>query len=347
MKTFTKNLLIGLLWLISAAAYAQSCKGIGAKYKLDTIKTTPNWSVPTGAHLDSIYGGFQRPGYTGTALSYSCYSQGTTNDTNLINPASNYYYPYSGPYNAWIKMGAHNVIGLSNSLIQFSITTASGMVMDSVKIAYSCATGCSGITRKYVLDYHGTGSTWSYANLALPDGAYLDSVYGGIQRPGYTGAALSYSCYSDSSTNNVNLLNTSTSTFGNYTGPYNQWINVASYNVVGKANSFVQFSITEANGMIFDSAKIAYSCSTPTGINELSNTLTEIHVYPNPATEIINIQANNQKIDEVVITDMLGKQIYDKPFIGQVNISDLPDGMYIISEISKSGSIYRQKFIKQ
>jgi hypothetical protein len=60
------------------------------------------------------------------------------------------------------------------------------------------------------------------------------------------------------------------------------WINVSSYNVVGKSNSFIQFSITETNGMTFDSAIIAYSCAEPPVINEVNNVDNVVKVYPNP-----------------------------------------------------------------
>ncbi|MGP8215667.1 MAG: T9SS type A sorting domain-containing protein [Bacteroidia bacterium] len=352
MKTFTKPLFTCLLLLISVSAYTQSCKGFEVKYKLDTVKTSPNWSVvylqlPAGAHLDSIYGGFQRPGYTGTALSFACYSIGTTNDTNLLNPASNYYYPYTGPYNQWIAMGAHNVIGKSNSYIQLSITTADGMVMDSVMVAYSCASSCSGIAEKYALDSVSSGSTWSWVDLTLPDGAKLDSIFGGFARPGYTGSSLSYSAWSYGATNNVSLLNTTTNTFNPYTGPYDTWINTTSYNIVGQTGSYVRFSITTTAGMTMDSAMIAYTCSNVTSTPEIEPTNGNISIYPNPTTTFLNINTNGQKFNQISITDLMGRVLFNSIFTDHIDISSLSSGIYIITINDLSGNIERQKFMKQ
>lgn len=351
MKTIIKTLFAATLVLIATLAQAQSCSGKAEKYKLDTIESSPNWSVvslqlPNGAHLDSIYGGFQRPGYTGNSLSFSCYSQGTTNDTNLVNSAATNYDPYTGPYGEWISMKAHNVIGKSNSLIQFSITTANGMVMDSVIIAYSCSS-CQGITKKYTLDFIGSGATWSYTNLALPDGALLDSVYGGIQRPGYSGTSLSYSCYSDSASSNINLLNTTTNIYNPYTGPYNAWIDVRSYNVIGKTNSFVQFSITQTDGMIFDSAMIAYSCIAPTSVPIITYKQNEINVYPNPASNLLHIMNNGKQLTDISITDLTGRKVYYSKNITSIDISGLQNGIYILLLKDNKDNLYTNKFIKE
>jgi hypothetical protein len=205
---------------------------------------------------------------------------------------------------------------------------------------------CKGIAVKYTLDTVKASPYWSVVYLQLPLGAHLDSIYGGIRRPGYTGASLSYSCYSIGTTNDTDLINPATGFYNPYTGPYSQWINMAHYNVVGLSNSYIQISITTSNGMLLDSVKIAYSC-LPTGINEVINSDNEISVYPNPATGLINIEPTSRRIREIIITDMLGRQVYDETFSRQLDISALSNGIYVIAEIDESGNIYRQKIIKQ
>jgi hypothetical protein len=95
----------------------------------------------------------------------------------------------------------------------------------SIDSLYTTGTVCHGIAKKYTLDSVSSGSTWSWVELPLPDGAKLDSIYGGFARPGYSGSSLSYSAYSYGGSNNVDLLNTTNSTFSPYTGPYDCVIN--------------------------------------------------------------------------------------------------------------------------
>jgi len=328
---------IGISLIASNMFAGNYCSRIVVKYKLDTIRSTPSWSsvdltLPAGATLDSIYGGFKRAGYSGASLSYEAWSVGATHDTSLLNKTTSFYGTYTGPYGAWIKTDAYNVIGKAGSYIRFSITTSNGMTMDSALIAYSFPTpatptitqnvnvltssiatsyqwylngnmmkgrtsdtinasvsgqysvqitntnGCTNTSApftfvftglcsqqivKYTLDTIGKGLQWSLVDLALPAGAQLDSIFGGFQRPGYSGSALSYSAWSVGTTNDTNLLNKTTTFYGSYTGPYGAWINTDSYKVIGKTGSFVRFSITTNNGMIMDSALIAWSFPKP------------------------------------------------------------------------------------
>ena len=333
-----KNLyILASILMLSFQTYSQ-CSRMAIKYKLDTIRNTPSWSsvdlaLPAGATLDSIYGGFARPGYTGATLSYTAWSVGTTNNVSLLNTTTSFYGTYTGQYNAWINTTSYNVVGQTGSYIRFSITTSNGMVMDSAIIAYSFPTPatptitqslntltsststsyqwyfngnilngrtndtinasmsgqysvqitnsngctamsapftfvytgrCSQVIVKYQLDTVRNTPLWSSVDLMLPAGAQLDSIYGGFQRPGYSGATLSYTCWSVGTTNDTSLLNKTTSFYGNYTGPYNAWINTDSYKVIGKTGSYVRFSITTSNGMQMDSALIAWSFSKPT-----------------------------------------------------------------------------------
>jgi sugar lactone lactonase YvrE len=70
-------------------------------------------------------------------------------------------------------------------------------------------------------------------------------------------------------------------------------------------------------------------------------------VYPNPVTSIINIETGGQKFKEIIITDMLGRQVYDQPYNNQIDLSDLRSGVYILILKDNIGNFYRNKIVKQ
>jgi len=56
--------------------------------------------------------------------------------------------------------------------------------------------------------------------------------------------------------------------------------------------------------------------------------LTELSIYPNPASTVVNIASNNS-IDSVEIYDILGKQIKELKNTNQIDVSDLNSGIYL------------------
>lgn len=74
----------------------------------------------------------------------------------------------------------------------------------------------------------------------------------------------------------------------------------------------------------------------------------QLHIYPNPSSEIINISSTNI-IDNVTITDLNGrtvKQVTAGVNEAQINISDLAQGVYILNA-SSNGKSFTQKIVKQ
>ena len=94
-------------------------------------------------------------------------------------------------------------------------------------------------------------------------------------------------------------------------------------------------------------------------LNEACNTLavldldTEgtIVLYPNPASELLNIQTqNNQKIETVQIFDLTGKMISNKQDVqsNAIGISELTPGAYIVSvKFEDSDAPFNKMFIKR
>lgn len=85
-------------------------------------------------------------------------------------------------------------------------------------------------------------------------------------------------------------------------------------------------------------------CGTYSGI--VSENESTFHLYPNPATDEIIISGCEP--ESIILFDLLGKVVTtDIDFqSNKVNISKLPDGIYLLKVISKDGKVYTNKICK-
>lgn len=70
-----------------------------------------------------------------------------------------------------------------------------------------------------------------------------------------------------------------------------------------------------------------------------------LKVYPNPATDIVNI-SSNRNIESVTITDLSGKRV-DSGKGSQINVSKLAKGTYILQVNYGGGAVENTKLIKK
>ncbi|MGC1204304.1 MAG: T9SS type A sorting domain-containing protein [Flavobacteriaceae bacterium] len=103
----------------------------------------------------------------------------------------------------------------------------------------------------------------------------------------------------------------------------------------------------------FDSFRVrATATENLLGVNDTDNTLSEsVKLYPNPATDIINLAvADRLDLTKLEIVDLNGKIIKSIAIKNltkkQINISELNNGLYIINIYSIDGMITK-KIIKQ
>ena len=73
-------------------------------------------------------------------------------------------------------------------------------------------------------------------------------------------------------------------------------------------------------------------------------TNTEFRVYPNPATEFINI---NEDIETISIYTIEGKKIETQKVNNSINVSKLTNGIYLLIGEDSNGKIFKSKLIKQ
>jgi hypothetical protein len=89
------------------------------------------------------------------------------------------------------------------------------------------------------------------------------------------------------------------------------------------------------------------TATIPTDINGIENT--DISIYPNPVSEVLNITTSDEGINRLVITDINGKKIIERNVINrneQIDMSSFNSGIYIMN-IYKGNEVYTSKIIKK
>ncbi len=99
---------------------------------------------------------------------------------------------------------------------------------------------------------------------------------------------------------------------------------------------------TDAGGINIDNIAITDN-STPTAIG--SALTDKVKVYPNPATDVINISAADADVFEVVLMDVTGKVVYQGKTAKQINVSMLPKGLYVLKIETTNGETCTSKIM--
>lgn len=84
---------------------------------------------------------------------------------------------------------------------------------------------------------------------------------------------------------------------------------------------------------------------TENNLNETGS----LSVFPNPATNIVNISVgNNQTIRRITVIEMTGKQLLSIPAnskVAEFSVSNLKSGTYIINIETDNGDVHTSKFV--
>jgi hypothetical protein len=87
--------------------------------------------------------------------------------------------------------------------------------------------------------------------------------------------------------------------------------------------------------------------------NEICQTLfvdegiTTYSVHPNPSTGTINFDFPAGTIEQVEVTDMFGKVVFQSPFEPKLDLSSVQDGVYLIRLTSSNKLVALIKCIKR
>jgi len=86
------------------------------------------------------------------------------------------------------------------------------------------------------------------------------------------------------------------------------------------------------------------------GIDEADNTKVVADIYPNPASELLNVEFQNVEDWLISLTDVNGKVVYtsnnDKETIITVNVSSFSAGVYLL-QLTSEKSFVNKKIIIQ
>jgi hypothetical protein len=139
---------------------------------------------------------------------------------------------------------------------------------------------------------------------------------------------------------------------GNYTATGGEnFIIIGNFILAASTNTVIVNNNNQNFGMIYIDD---VSLSPCTGIGE-QNEQAEIKIYPNPVKDELNVQISpdkdrdQNKKAEIIITDILGKEIYRNEFLTsdfRILTSNFRSGIYFI-EINDGKNIYRKKFLKE
>ncbi len=138
----------------------------------------------------------------------------------------------------------------------------------------------------------------------------------------------------------------------------NQSISLQSINSSGtkmsQANGSLTFTVgellvlsqTDNNGNTLGGGFSAGATLTTLNVFTPDETVLNINVFPNPTTELVNVQINHSTIDQVVvsITDVQGKEVYNGTYAGisntiGINTASYPTGNYTLSLKDKNNQV--------
>lgn len=71
-----------------------------------------------------------------------------------------------------------------------------------------------------------------------------------------------------------------------------------------------------------------------------------LKVFPNPAVDVVNV-SSKEEIKAVSIMDLSGKEVKAVQTKGEVNVSSLTKGTYILQVLYTNGSVENTKLIKK
>ena len=82
------------------------------------------------------------------------------------------------------------------------------------------------------------------------------------------------------------------------------------------------------------------------GVEELENMPNTVELYPNPASNTLNIKlSENVEIVQTCIYDLMGRRMLQAVFEPTISVADLAEGLYFICLTTAEGQIITQKFI--
>lgn len=92
--------------------------------------------------------------------------------------------------------------------------------------------------------------------------------------------------------------------------------------------------------------RLTWKSNSLVGISEDTQLSKKLSLFPNPANDIINVKISDNTIfKEVSFINAQGKEIYRSKFSTQLNVSEIPAGLYVIQFIDEADNYTFQKVL--
>lgn len=99
--------------------------------------------------------------------------------------------------------------------------------------------------------------------------------------------------------------------------------------------------------------QITYNAALPVSVQEITDNTPALFIYPNPSSDILNIQKNKADYKTAKITDIQGKTVREFSLnnndTDNINIHDLNNGTYILILDNSPSRLHpvSHKFVKE
>lgn len=136
------------------------------------------------------------------------------------------------------------------------------------------------------------------------------------------------------------------------TGVGYQWINCANNNPIAGATSQNYTPAVDGNYAVIITdgpCSDTSACVTILGLGVNETSADWIQVYPNPATESVNVATGSITTERITLTNALGQTVQTiepKTAITAINLSQLTDGVYFVN-VLHNGQVKTYKIVKK
>ncbi len=169
------------------------------------------------------------------------------------------------------------------------------------------------------------------------------SFYGGQHYPEEWGSVYKVKVSTTSQTNHASFTDVATYTESDFSiGAVTslKTINLSAYNGQQIYIAFVMIQ-DDGDNWYIDNVNVTGTL----GIPEFQNNL-DLSIYPNPTNNFVNI-VTTESIEKIEIYDILGKIVKTQNKAVNVDLSDLPEGLYALKVTTINGKIATKKIVKK
>lgn len=358
--TNSPNLVIAPVSATSAGRYTISINSQCAVYNSDTIDVVVN-AVPAITQqpgsvttCDGSTAVFRVRSTSSTPATYQ-WKKGSqllaTADSLVIQNAA---VTDTGAYLCVITNACGATTSQSATLSLTQPLSINGLLPDTLlckgaAFTYSLSVSGAGIQYKWYKDTTvvGNNATLSFAAISLSDsGSYFLRI---SNTCGVLVSNISTLSVSEAPTASISVL-TGDTLMATITGSYASlawYLNDSLLSgaedtlLVAPAGGIYKVRVTSMGGCTNTSAPFEHNT---TGLAE-NSAFSTIHVYPNPANTIVNITGLNAVSGTLMLSDLLGREVFTKevmPSGMQIDLSTIQPGMYLIQITGPEGSFVRK-----